>query len=752
MFETLFKFPLESFAEGRLILSLPGWQMALALPLLFAAVLALLGYLWIRRGLAARDLAAIALLRSLSIAVILFALSRPLLEVTSETPQPGVVAILLDNSISMRLDGDGGARHEFIEREFDAANGALLGALRERFDTRLFAFGSESAVLDDAASLSFADGDSDLGQALAFARQSLRGEPLAGLVVVSDGATRQSARLEQELLALSAAGTPVYTVGLGPGSYPRDIELAGVRLPRSVLKGSLLNAELTIRQQGYDTGIVELRVEDDNRILHKQQLRLDNPIQRVLVPLSAEESGVRQLRFTLEPQPGEAIVENNGRSTVLSVERERRRLLYYEGEPRFELKFVRRAVADDRQLAVTGLVRTADAKYLRLGIESRKQLRDGFPTTREELFAYDAVILGSVESTLLSREQQEMLVEFVNRRGGSLLLLGGRHAFAEGGYRESPLNDLLPVVLEPQPRPDFTRRLRIEPTPAALAHPALRLDAEREKSNQRWSGLPPLTTVNPIREIRPGATLLLRGMASGEEPFVALAFQRFGRGKVVAFPLQNTWAWQLNRDIEPDDQTHETLWRQMLRWLVEDVPGRLDLTLSTQRTHTGGTVRLRGEILRPDFTPDDSAVAEAILISPKGVEKILPLSKNPGLRGVYEAEIMAEEAGDYLLQIEYLDGDRTRQSREVRFLASTEGDEYHGSEMNVALLSDIAERSGGRFFGASESRALPAAVEARQSGARVLQRHELWDMPILFFLLVMLLTAEWAWRRWRRLA
>ena len=175
MFEALFKYPADYFSEGTLILALPAWQMALALPLVLVLVLALLGYYGLRRGLQLRDLASISILRSLAIAVVLFSLSRPLLEVASAVAQPGVVGVLFDNSLSMRLRDDGEVRHAFVDQRFAADSGELLRELRERFDTRLFRYGADTAALDNVDQLDYADGASDLGQALRFAPQTLDG-------------------------------------------------------------------------------------------------------------------------------------------------------------------------------------------------------------------------------------------------------------------------------------------------------------------------------------------------------------------------------------------------------------------------------------------------------------------------------------------------------------------------------------------------------------------------------------------------
>jgi uncharacterized membrane protein len=753
MFEFLFKYPSDYFDRGSLILALPWWQFAL-LPL---AILVLgfiaLGYFRVGGRLEIRHRGFIALLRSLAISLIIFSLSRPLLEVSAHVPQPNLVGILIDNSISMRIeDFAEGPRSDFISQRLDPANGNLLRSLRESFDTKLFKFGADTQLLTDINALDYGDGDSDLNKALNVVQESLKAEPLSGLVVISDGAIASSKKLDTTLLSLRAAGIPVHSIGVGQSQYNRDIEVTRINLPKKVLKGSRIVADVSINQQGYDGLTAELLVEDDSRILHKQKIRLKHGMQSVKIPLDTTESGPRQLKFYLADRADEQIAANNSNQGMLSVDNARMRILYFEGEPRFELKFIRRAVADDQNLLVTGLIRTADAKYYRVGIESRQELRDGFPITREELFSYHALILGSVETSLLSREQQEMIAEFVSQRGGGLLLLGGRHAFAEGGYRDTVLQDISPVVMADLAQPEFTRRVKIRPTAAGWVHPALLIADSSEKSMARWLTLPALTIVNPIQQIKPGATLLLTSSASEQDkPYVAMASQRYGRGKVVAFPVQNSWLWQMHHEIELQDQTHQTLWRQLLRWLVDSVPQRLSLSLSTDLIHSNGVIKLRSEVLGPNFKAHDQAQPRAILTAANGLEQIKSLTRDPALQGVYEAEISVASPGDYRVRVELDEKGKVISSDETGFKVSNEGSEYYQSEMNEKLLRRISSETRGDFFTPDSVDGLVDVLAAHQRGSTVPVRYELWDMPLLFLLLVLLLGTEWGYRRWQNL-
>src|SRR5690606_1592406 len=191
------------------------------------------------------------------------------------------------------------------------------------------------------------------------------------------------------------------------------------------------------------------------------------------------------------------------------------KILYFEGEPRWEVKFMRMAVAQDPQLQLVLLQRSAENKFYRLGVDSAAELQAGFPRTREELFSYRAIILGSVEAGYFSREQLQLLTDFVAERGGSLLALGGRRSFSEGGYAGTPLADVLPVELDGRSDTGFFTELSVSPTQLGQGHAALQLAENPDSSRARWETLPPLSTFNRVTRVKPGATTLLTGSGPG---------------------------------------------------------------------------------------------------------------------------------------------------------------------------------------------------------------------------------------------
>ena len=451
IFRFLFKYPPLMFQQGDLSWALSRSMLIVAAVVVAAAIVALITY----RGLAAaedlRDRIVLVGLRLAALAVLLVCLFRPTLILKAAVPQQNFLGVLVDDSRSMAIaDRDGQPRSQFIEKELAGPNAALLNALSKKFVVRMFSFSSASERVASAADLKFGGTATRLGQALDRARDELSGLPLAGLVMVTDGADTSDATLDETLASLKARTIPVFTVGLGQERFAKDIQLTRVETPRAVLKGTSLVVDVVVSQAGYAGKTVPITVEDDGRIVSTQEVTLpaDGESATVKVRFQANEAGARLFSFKIPTQPGEQVTQNNVRDTLIQVNDRREKILYYEGEPRPEAKFVRRAVEDDKNLQVVILQRTAENKYLRLDVGKPDELIGGFPTTREELFSYRALILGSVEAASFTPDQLRMIADFVNKRGGALMMLGGRRSFAEGGWAGTPVGEVLPVTMD----------------------------------------------------------------------------------------------------------------------------------------------------------------------------------------------------------------------------------------------------------------------------------------------------------------
>jgi uncharacterized membrane protein len=699
-----------------------------------------------------RDVYVLGTLRVLVIALLLFCLARPMLLIPTVIPQRNFLGILIDDSRSMQIaDQEDTPRNDFVDRAFGAPDSALYAALSERFLLRFFRFAGGTERLDSLTELTASGSTTDLAQALDAARRELAAVPLSGLVLVTDGADNAGSSLTETLLSLRASSIPVYTVGLGSERFARDIQLSRVETPRSVLQGSSLVVDLVVEQTGYGRQTVDVVIEDDGRIVTSQDVQLpaDGEATTVRVHFEANETGARRFRFSIAPRPGEQVTANNELEALIVVEDRRESVLYFEGEPRFEVKFVRRAVEDDENLRVVTLQRTADNKFLRLGVEDAEELAGGFPRTREELFAYRGLILGSVEASFFTHDQLRMLEEFVGQRGGGLLLLGGRSAFGRGGYQNTPLADVLPVLLPPESNAaDFFAEVVVRPTRFGLSHPATQIAGSLEASEERWSELPAVSAVNPITQVKPGATILLTGTAPDfEDPLVVLAHQRYGRGRVLALPIQDSWIWQMHADIPLDDMTHETFWRQLLRWLVSYVPDPVSVVASKDRVEVNAPVAITAEVQDETYIRVNNASVVAEVVAPAGDVREIPMDWAVDSDGEYTTSFAPSEPGLHKITVAAREGGKYLGERSTYVEAADLPTEFFDAEMRASVLRQIAEETNGRFYTPADVATLPEDVSFTESGTTVMEERDLWDMPVIFILLLTLVGVEWVYRR-----
>ena len=755
IFEFLFKFRPLVFEQGDLAFAAPAsLRVWLGVAGLVAAS-AVATYTIARGRSTVADRGIMAGLRVALLGLLVFCLMQPVLVLSTVVPQQNFVGVLLDDSRSMELENeDGSVRSDFVADAFTPGESALLDDLSERFVLRFFRFSDDASRIDGPQELSFGGTGTDIGGALDVAREELAGVPLSGLVLVSDGADNEDRPLTESLVPLQAAGVPVFTVGVGDELIEPDIELGRVELPRAVLEGSTLMVDVVVTQNGFGQRSVPLVVEDDQQILAEETVELGPDGEPVVARVSfqVEGAGSRRVDFSIPTQSGERVDRNNRRSAWVEVRGDTDKILYFEGEPRPEVKFLRRAVADDENLQVVLLQRTAESKFLRLGVDDGTELQFGFPTTREELYRYRALVLGSVEASFFTHDQLQMIADFASERGGGLLFLGGHDAFAEGGWAGTPVEEVMPVVLgdaSPGVMGHFAE-VKAEPTPAGLSHPIVQLDAELDSVAARWERLPPVTVVNRLTETRPGATTLLTAtdVTSGGSQ-VLLAFQRYGRGKSMALTTQDSWLWQMHAAVPLEDQSHESFWQQTLRWLVDGVPDAVVVATDQERAEPGDAVRLVATVRDSTFIEINDASVTATVTSPTGQVDQVPVEWTVERDGEYAVELRATEMGDYEVEV-VAERDGVPLGRAHTYLHVTDSDEeYYDSARRTSLLRRVAEDTGGRFYTPATVGSLPEDITVSGAGVTLVEEHDLWDMPVLFLLMLLLMAAEWGYRRVR---
>lgn len=757
MFEWLFKFPLEKFAEGRLVLMGRVRAEVLLLVLVAVGVLAWGLYRQVRSRVSGRSRRWLTGTRIVLLAVLFFLLAGPALR-TRGAPDAGVfTAVMLDTSRSMSIEDANGAGGVVSRLNAalallcgpDDGAGGLIDRLGEHSRVLVYEFSAAAGRTGNVRGARPGGVYTNLFRSVRDVETELRGLPLAAVVMVTDGARNAGGSCEDAARLLANRGTRLYTVGVGDPTPPKDFEIASVFAPKKVWRNTSVDAYVTLRHTDFSEPFDVQVLRGDETVLTRR-----------IVPDG--ESDVRRLRLTFTPDhaegaatyrvqipaaPGEKLVDNNFRDVVLEIADDRLPVLYVEGSPRMEYRFLRRAMFRDRDFRVVGLLRlAADRFYIQGANPAEQYLAQGFPTTREQLFAFKAVILGDIEAGCFRREQLALLEEFVKDRGGGLLMLGGVNSFGLGGYVGTPVARMLPVAVSARDGAYSDQQYTAQPTPESLEHTVMRLAEDSETNRLLWERMPPLIGITPVRGVKTGATGLLT-QREQDGGGVVLAVQNYGQGRVAAFTSGGSWYWQVSRPAS--DEFHERFWKQMVRWLVVGAKERLTVETDADVYARKDSVILRATARRKDLRPVNDARLTATITDPLGNVEDVPMFWTLSQDGVYQCRYQPAEEGHYRVAVR-VDG-WAIEPVETGFEVSAPFVEFSNAGRKDAVLQQMAAIAGGAYrpidaAGALADEVAKAVESAREAGDLPVDE-DLWDMPALFLLCLVLLSVEWIVRR-----
>jgi uncharacterized membrane protein len=569
--------------------------------------------------------------------------------------------------------------------------------------------------------------------------------PVGAVVLLTDGAENSGGIDLETINALHNRRLPVQTIGFGKEKATHDLEIDDAVVAAKAMADSRMTATVSFHQYGYAGQKATLDVKDGDKLLATREVALDRDgvDQSETMFFNAGDAGVKSIGFALEPLSGEDNTANNAVTRLVDVSAEPRRILYVEGEPRWEFKFIRRAEEEDKGVQIVSMLRTTENKIYRQGIADPSELADGFPTRAEDLFKYQAIILGSVEADYFTPVQQELLREFVDKRGGGLLFLGGRFALGDGGWASSSLADLFPTFLPNQKGTFHRESATVQLTPAGAESPITRLLDDRAANIDRWRKLPYLNDYQDPGAPKPGATVLAQMMAGHTMPL--LVAQNYGRGKTAVLATSGTWRWQMNSPL--NDPSHDLFWQQLLRWLAKDSPGQVTATMPQQTLMDEGHVQMTVVARDQEFTPAADAHVSAHVIGPDDLSAMVDLTPVPNTPGTYAMDWTAEKPGSYVAEVTADRGSDELGKDVVSFRREDGVAENFHTQQNRELLKKLSDETGGRYWEQSQLDRLPKEISYSEAGISVRDTKQLWDMPAVFLALLGLMSADWLLRR-----
>lgn len=744
------------------------------------------------------------LLKTVGLVALGLCLLEPLWSGQRAKPGANLLAVVADNSQSLQIHNRGAeqSRGAMLRELLTSRGGDWQEPLDDNFEVRRYWFDARLQSTKDFSELDFSGRSSRLGAALQTLAERYRNRPLAGIVLLTDG-NATDLRNVSDLTGLP----PIYPVVIGNGESIQDIAVEQVHTTQTDFEDAPVSIQADVTAHGYRGQDITAQVLDPaGKVAAQQTLspRQDDELLAFRFQLRPEKHGLCfyrlnvRLNSELRQHPGtvssEATLANNSRVVVVDRGHGPYRILYVSGRPNWEFKFLNRAIQEDDQLQLVGLIRVAkrEPKFnflgragessnplyrgfnnqspeeverydqpvlVRLNTKDEFELRAGFPRTPEDLYGYHAVILDHLEADFFAPDQATLLQKFVSERGGGFLMLGGLESFQQGKYQRTPIGDMLPVYLDPVAETNEPSPLRFDLTREGYLQSWARLRENEADEKARLQTMAPFQVLNRVNEAKPGASVIATVTDAKGSAYPALVVQRFGRGRTAALTLGDFWHWGFH-----DAESHQDMdkaWRQMMRWLVTDVPNRVEVTAEPKPEDSSGAMLLQVKVRDPKFLPLDNASVNLqvrpVLGEPgkdlSGTNSIdLQVEPSPTEPGLYQATFVPRAAGGYQASAAVTNSDGVEVGRTAAgWSTDLAADEFRSLSPNIALLEALAKKTGGELVPLENLERFARDLPHRNAPVMEAWTYPLWHTPAMFAFALACFISEWGLRRWKGL-
>ena len=778
---------------------------------LFGAV-ALAVLAWSYRASAGHPLRWVCLLlKAVGITALALCLLEPLWLGQRARPGANLFAVVADNSQGLQIHdrNDPRSRGDTLRALVDPQATSWQSTLAATFDVRRYLFDTRLQATKDFSELKFDGRATALGATLKTLGERFQGRPLAGVLLLTDGnATDLPGGNLPDLQGLP----PIYPVVIGKRDTVQDIAVQQVSVSQTSFEDAPVSLQADVATTGYrGKPIVARLVDRTGKTVQEQRAdaRADGEALAFRFQIKPEQPGLSfyQVRVSTPaeavkttapatpaaaPVTEEATLANNSR--VFAVDRGQGpfRVLYVSGRPNWEFKFLNRAVQSDEQVQMVGLIRVAkrEPKFdfrgragetsnplfrgfgaqspdevqrydqpvlVRLNTRDEVELRAGFPRTPEDLYGYHAVIVDDLEAEFFSPDQAQLLQKFVSERGGGFLMLGGMECFREGKYQRTPVGEMLPVYLDQDEVPaDVPGKVHFQLAREGWLQAWARLRDNEADERARMDTMKEFEVLNRVHGIKPGASVIatVRDEKGAELP--ALAVQRFGRGRTAALMVGDVWRWGLKDSAAHADM--DRAWRQLVRWLIADVPARVQTTAEPIAADPNGTMRIQVRVRDEKFLPVDDA-SVTVEVEPVVFEGTtgaaganIKLEAEPALTepGLYQVTYVPRQTGGYRAIATVKNNAGADLGRgEAGWSTDLAAEEFRSLVPNVALLEDIARKTGGQVIPLEEIGKFVGKLPELRAPMMETWSYPAWHTPLMFGFALACLLTEWGLRRWK---
>jgi len=652
-------------------------------------------------------------------------------------------------------------------------NGAFLRALQAKHKVRIETVSTATrtlAVIEDEdgiapaleaiAKLEASGSSSKLGAGVRQVLTQLRGVAPTAIIMFTDGQTTEGEDLASAAELAKRKGVPIITVGLGDPDAPRDLELLELQVDEVAFKEDPIPFKAKLLSMGYEGRPVTIRLLEQpdetnpkaDRLL--KELTVQAPADGTPLPLEIvhlpEQTGDIRYVLEVEPQEREIQLENNRIVRVVSVRDQKLRALLVDGQPRYEYRYLKTFLERERAtIDLHVLLLSSDPEYA----EQDRVALATFPTSRDDLFNYDVIILGDVDPSFLSAGQQEALVEFVTRKGGGVMFVAGEY-FNPLSYKNTALEDLLPIDLAEARDPSVAATVppfRPELTVEGRASPIFRFGDDAISSLTIWENLPPVNWYFEVARTKPAAVTLAvhPKPLGGMDRAPLICYQFVGAGKTLFSGIDETWKWR----FRVGDRYFGRYWTQSLRFLARTkLLGQRQAEIVTDRLRYQRNQPIQVRVRFPNPALALGIKSVNVQVERKGEgSRTLTLEAVPGNPSVFEGALPQGREGEYVVKLlppPVLEGDLPS----CTFRIEPPAGELERSQMNASELRRVAELTGGRFHTLTS---LDGLLEHLPPPQKVPLDTDppipLWNTWPVLTLFLTLITLEWVLRKRKQL-
>jgi hypothetical protein len=648
-------------------------------------------------------------------------------------------------------------------------DGEALAGLTEKHKLRVYAHATTArrvgedalksedvkGLLAEIAKLEPKGRESLLGGNVRTIINEMRGSPPSALVLPTDGATSRGETLLQIAQYAARKQIPIFPIGVGDPEKPRDLEIGDLLVDDTVFVGDDVvfdvrvigkgmagrEATLSLAGEGIETPVLQtVRIEADGvPVRAKLTYRPRRDVK--------QKTGTFNYVIEAPPVERELVVENNKIEKAITFIDEKIRVLLVDSLPRYEFRFLKTLLDRQSTMEAKVLLLDADPEY----VQQDRSAIGFFPADAAELAKFDVVVFGDVRPNMMTQQQQQNVKDFVRKGGGVMFVAGPQ--FGPAAFRDSPLEDLLPVrpasASEPPPPGGFRPKLTLE----GASSPIYRFASEDKDNREIWSNLPEMYWHATVEKLKPAASALLEHptLRAENKPLPLAAVQYYGAGRTYYQGFDGVWRW---RHLV-EDLYHARYWVQAMRYLSRaKLLGKnraVELTVDRLKYLRGETVRLRAQFLDETKAPPAGEDLQAIVERTSGAaaRTTVSLKATAGRRDSFEGAFTQTEDGQYRARVASPQaGDGPGQ--EARFAVLPPPGEMDDLQMKEDELKELAKLTGGRYLRMEEadqlfhSGVLPAG---RRVAITADSPYPLWRSWPMLGCFLFLLTLEWLLRK-----